>query len=211
VHALERVSILLLVGSTLLLIATGVMNIQYDYAWGFSFYTGHFYAAWVFIAAFGTHVVLKLPLMVRTLRSGPPEHDELAAEDPAEQTISRRGALAAVGGSSLTLLALSLGQSVDPLRATALLSPRGQVRGDGPNDFLINTTFRRDRRRPDRDGLGLAAAAGRSGRVGGAGPGRSAGDGAAHRKASDRVRGGVVDVAVVDRRAAARPRRTRGR
>jgi hypothetical protein len=24
---------------------TGVMNIQYDYAWGFSFYTGHFYAA----------------------------------------------------------------------------------------------------------------------------------------------------------------------
>lgn len=141
VHALERVSILLLVGSTLLLLVTGVMNVQYDYAWGFSFYTGHFYAAWVFVAAFGTHVVLKLPTMVRTLRSGPPEHDELAAEHPAEQTISRRGALAAVGGSSLTLLALSLGQSVDPLRATALLSPRGQVRGDGPNDFQVNTTF----------------------------------------------------------------------
>ena len=72
VHALERVSILLLVGSTLLLLVTGVMNVQYDYAWGFSFYTGHFYAAWVFVAAFGTHVALKLPTMVRALRSAPP-------------------------------------------------------------------------------------------------------------------------------------------
>src|SRR5688572_18521252 len=48
-HALERLSILLLVGSILFLMLTGAMNAQYDYAFGFSFYTGHFYAAWVFI------------------------------------------------------------------------------------------------------------------------------------------------------------------
>jgi len=156
-QALERLSILLLVGSTLFLIVTGVMNIQYDYAWGFSFYTGHFYAAWVFVAAFGAHVALKLPTLVRSLRSRsfvaemavstrdtvpePRDPHGLVAVDPAEATMSRRGALAVVGGSSLTLFALSIGQSVDPLRPTALLSPRGQSYGDGPNDFQVNTTF----------------------------------------------------------------------
>jgi len=154
-QALERISILLIVGSILFLMLTGVMNVQYDYAWGFSFYTGHFYAAWVFIAAFAAHVALKMPTMIRSLRgrsywgtsteqtvAEPPDPDDLVSPDPLPATISRRGALAVVGGGSLTLFALSVGQSVDPLRATALLSPRGQVRGDGPNDFQINTTFR---------------------------------------------------------------------
>ena len=156
-QALERLSILLIVGSILFLMVTGIMNIQYDYAWGFSFYTGHFYAAWVFIAAFAAHVALKTPTMVRSLRSRsfrdemrvstedtvpePRDPDHLVSPNPAPASMSRRGALAVTGGSALALLGLSLGQSVDPLRRTALLAPRGQVRGDGPNDFQINTTF----------------------------------------------------------------------
>jgi DMSO/TMAO reductase YedYZ molybdopterin-dependent catalytic subunit len=157
-QALERLSLLLLVGSILFLLLTGVMNVQYDYAWGFSFYTGHFYAAWVFIAAFASHVALKLPTMLRTLRSRsfreelrtstadtvpePLDPYGLVSPAPESATVSRRGALAWAGGSSLTLLALSIGQSIDPLRPTALLSPRGQSYGDGPNDFQVNTTFR---------------------------------------------------------------------
>ena len=156
-QALERITIFLLVGSILFLLVTGVMNIQYDYAWGFSFYTGHFYAAWVFIGAFATHVALKMPTMIRSLRSRslreelrtstadtvaePMDPDHLVSPNPSEATMSRRGALALAGGSSLTLLALSIGQSIDPIRRTALLSPRGQSYGDGPNDFQINTTF----------------------------------------------------------------------
>ncbi len=156
-QALERISLLLLVGSILFLLVTGVMNIQYDYAWKFSFYTGHFYAAWVFIGAFAAHVALKLPTMIRSLRgrslreelrtstadtvAEPMDPDHLVSPNPAEATVSRRGALALVGGSSLTLLALSIGQSIDPLRPTALLSPRGRSYGDGPNDFQVNTTF----------------------------------------------------------------------
>ena len=156
-QALERLSLLLLVGSILFLLLTGVMNIQYDYVWGFSFYTGHFYASWVFIGAFASHVALKLPTMLRSLRSRsfreelrtptartlpePPDPDDLVSPAPEPATVSRRGALAWVGGSSLTLLALSVGQSIDPLRPTALLSPRGQSYGDGPNDFQVNTTF----------------------------------------------------------------------
>ncbi len=156
-QALERVSILLIVGSILFQMVTGIMNIQYDYAWGFSFYTGHFYGAWVFIAAFTVHVALKFPTMVRSLRSRsfrdemristadtvsePRDPDHLVSPNPAPATMSRRGVLAVTGGSALALLGLSLGQSVDPLRRTALLSPRGQDQGDGPNDFQVNTTF----------------------------------------------------------------------
>jgi DMSO/TMAO reductase YedYZ molybdopterin-dependent catalytic subunit len=153
-QALERLSILLIVGSILFLMVTGAMNVQYDYAWGFSFYTGHFYAAWVFIAAFAAHVALKLPTMWRSLRGTsywsvdtaatipePRDPDHLVSPDPLPASISRRGALGVVGGSSLALLGLSVGQSIDPLRPTALLSPRGRSYGDGPNDFQVNTTF----------------------------------------------------------------------
>ena len=42
----------MLVGGILFEIITGVLNIQYDYIFGFSFYTAHYYGAWVFIAGF---------------------------------------------------------------------------------------------------------------------------------------------------------------
>ena len=156
-QAVERLSILLIVGSSLFQLLTGAMNVQYDYAWGFSFYTGHFYGAWVFIAAFAAHVAIKLPTLVRSLRARsfreelrtplertvpePPDPDLLVAPEPDEPTISRRGALALTGGASLAVAGLTVGQSIDPLRGTALLAPRGQTTGDGPNDFQVNTTF----------------------------------------------------------------------
>ena len=111
----------------------------------------------MFLAAFTTHVVIKMPTVLRSPRRDglvaplrvptsetvpePPDPDELVPPDPAPATISRRGALALVGGSSLGVLALTVGQSIDPLRRTALLAPRGQVLGSGPNDFQVNTTF----------------------------------------------------------------------
>ena len=219
-QALERLSLLLLVGSILFLLVTGAMNVQYDYAWGFSFYTGHFYAAWVFVAAFAAHVAIKLPTMVRSLRERPfgeelrtpteatvPEPrdpDGLVCEHPAEPTMSRRGVLGVVGGGSLLLLGLSVGQSVDPLRRTAVLSPRGQSYGDGPERLPGQHDLRRDRRRPHRDRLLVAAAAQRSGRPrGGARPQRPARDGDADRGAADLLRRGVVDLAHLDGRPAA--------
>ncbi len=65
----ERLSLLMLVGGILFELATGVLNIQYDYVFGFSFYTAHYYGAWVFIAGFVIHVLIKLPKMVTGLRS----------------------------------------------------------------------------------------------------------------------------------------------
>ena len=160
-QALERLSLLLLVGGILFEIVTGVLNIQYDYVFGFSFYTAHYVGAWVFIGGFVAHVALKLPHMVRGLRSRSlraelrtplsatrpeePEPDGLVPADPAAPTISRRGALAVVGGGSLLVATLTAGQTFDgPLRGLAFLLPRGRTTAaadGGPNDFPVNKTF----------------------------------------------------------------------
>lgn len=68
---LERVSLLMLVGGILFEIVTGVLNIQYDYIFGFSFYTAHYFGAWVFITGFVVHVAIKSRRMWSGLRSMP--------------------------------------------------------------------------------------------------------------------------------------------
>ncbi|TPQ20703.1 molybdopterin-dependent oxidoreductase [Streptomyces sporangiiformans] len=168
-HALERLSLLLLVGGALFEFVTGVLNIQLDYVFPGSFYPLHFYGAWVFFAAFVAHVVLRAPTAVRNLRrlrgsegaSAPPPgatgsppspppvsppvsaaEPSLVSPNPAEPTVSRRGALGLVGGGSLLLFATTVGQNFDgPLRATALLAPHGGAEpGSGPAGFQINKT-----------------------------------------------------------------------
>ncbi len=156
-HALERLSLLMLVGGAGFEFVTGILNIQLHYVFPGSFYTLHFYGAWVFIAAFGVHVVLKTGAMVRALRSRPlmrelrtglaatrpepPDGTGLVAVAPAAPTTSRRGALALVGGGSLALFVVTAGQSLGGgLRSTALLAPHNRDPGEGPNGFQVNKT-----------------------------------------------------------------------
>ena len=156
-HLLERSSLLLLVGGAVFELVTGVMNIQYFYAWPFGFYQAHYYGAWVFMAAFVVHVAFRLPRMVTALRARslrrelrtplsattvePPDPDHLVSPDPARATISRRGALGMVVAGSLALLGLSVGQTIGgAARSSALLAPRGQDLGKGPQDFQVNKT-----------------------------------------------------------------------
>jgi DMSO/TMAO reductase YedYZ molybdopterin-dependent catalytic subunit len=156
-QVLERLSLLMLVGGILFEIITGVLNIQYDYIFGFSFYTAHYYGAWVFIAGFVIHLTVKLPRMWAGLRSmslrnvlrtnradtqpEPYEPDGLVAAEPGPATISRRGALALVGGGAVFMAVITAGQTIGGFtRQAALLLPRGLVRGTGPNDFAVNRT-----------------------------------------------------------------------
>ncbi|WP_371658296.1 molybdopterin-dependent oxidoreductase [Streptomyces sp. NBC_00280] len=141
-HALERISLLLLVGGALFEFTTGVLNVQLDYLFPGSFYPLHFYGAWVFFAAFLAHALLKTPTALRNLRHLRDEEGELVSPNPAPPTVSRRGALAFVGGGSLLLLATTAGRSFDgPLRATAVLAPHGGPEpGPGPGGFQINKT-----------------------------------------------------------------------
>ncbi len=154
---LERLSLVMIVGGIVFEMATGILNIQYDYLFGFNFYTAHYFGAWVFITGFVIHVALKLPTMVRSLRSRslrdelrtpladtrpePLDPDGLVAVSPAPPTLSRRGLLAVVGGGSLMVAVLTVGQSIGGFaRDAALLIPRGRSYGEGPNDFQINKT-----------------------------------------------------------------------
>ncbi|MET9390545.1 molybdopterin-dependent oxidoreductase [Streptomyces sp. NPDC006624] len=141
-HALERLSLLLLVGSGLFEFVTGVLNVQLDYVFPGSFYPLHFYGAWVFLAAFVAHALLKTPVALRNLRRLREEGSDLVPTRPAEPTVSRRGALWFVGSGSLLLFATTAGQSFDGLpRRTALLAPHGGADpGSGPNGFQINKT-----------------------------------------------------------------------
>jgi DMSO/TMAO reductase YedYZ molybdopterin-dependent catalytic subunit len=155
--ALERLSLLLLVGGALFEFATGLLDIQNYYPWHFDFYTAHYYGAWVFFTAFTLHVCVKLPVVVRSFRDRGwlrPLRDDLlhtraeqsvpgglAPVAPATPTLSRRGFFGIVGGASLTLFALNIGETVGgPFRRLALLAPRGRVFGTGPNDFQVNRT-----------------------------------------------------------------------
>jgi DMSO/TMAO reductase YedYZ molybdopterin-dependent catalytic subunit len=175
-HALERASLLLLVGGAIFEFVTGIMNIDYDYAFGFSFYDGHFFGAWVFIAGFVVHAALKTPVMWRSLRSRSMRRElrtglaatvaeERADDDPAESlvaaepgppTVSRRGALALVGGSSLAVFLLTAGQVIRTLAPISLLSPRTQSYGSGPNDFQVNRTAAAANIRPSDTGSAWA-------------------------------------------------------
>jgi DMSO/TMAO reductase YedYZ molybdopterin-dependent catalytic subunit len=155
-HAVERLSLLALVGGAVFEFVTGILNIQTWYKFPGSFYPLHFYGAWVFIAGFVVHVPLKLPVMIRALRSRnliaelrtnlartrpePPDAGYLAPVQPAEPTISRRGVLAFAGAGSALIALLSAGQSVGgPLRWIALLAPHGQ-NVSSPDDFQVNQT-----------------------------------------------------------------------
>jgi len=143
-HALERISLLLLVGGGLFEFVTGVLNVQLDYIFPGSFYPLHFYGAWVFFAAFVAHACLKLPAALRALRHLRDERpgSDLVSPRPAAPTVSRRGALWFVGGGSLLLFVTTVGQTLGgPLRRTALLAPHGgSDPGSGPNGFQINKT-----------------------------------------------------------------------
>lgn len=156
-QVLERLSIAMLVGGILFEIATGVLYIQYDYIFGFSFFPAHYYGAWVFIGGFLMHITLKIPRMVKGLRSmslrnvlhtsradtrpEQPDPDELVAAHPASPTMSRRGVLSLVGGGVVLTALITAGQTIGGVaRHLPLMLPTGDTTGKGPNDFRINKT-----------------------------------------------------------------------
>ena len=158
-HALERFSLALLVGGGLFTLATGVINIQLWYPFGFPFVAAHYYGAIVFSAALALHVGLKVAIarrafaqegIIRPLRADlartEPERGlegipTSAPHAPAAPTLTRRALVGGVGVASLGLGAMAAGQVIGgPLRELALLAPRGRA-GSGPNGFPVNKTF----------------------------------------------------------------------
>jgi DMSO/TMAO reductase YedYZ molybdopterin-dependent catalytic subunit len=136
-QAVERASIALLVSSAMFEFATGVINAQNYYAFGFSFVPAHYYGAVIFVASMAVHIVVKLPVMLGAAR----ERRTPEAREPAPGTITRRGLFAFVGAGSALLLLVNSGETIGgPLRRLSLLAPRTGDPGPGPNGFQVNKT-----------------------------------------------------------------------
>ncbi len=218
-QALERISLLLLVGGAGFMWATGLTNSQYFYPWHFNFVVAHYYGAWVFLGALFVHVATKFttirhayaergvlkPLMDDVAHTEPEPHvpGGLAPEVPEAPTISRRGVLGLVGASSASLFLATAGQSVGgPLRSIAILAPRGRSTfPDG--DFPINKTASLAAITPEMVGPGYRLRVGDRELT----LEELRGDDPEHAEAPDRLRRGVVRAPHLDRRAAPRPRR----
>ena len=126
-HALERISIVPLVGGALFMLVTGVANIDLWYPWPFFFPAGHYWMAWVTIGALVVHIGAKITVTRQALASPP-------ARRPVNH--DRRRFLVFAGASSVLLTVATIGQTVAPLRRLALLAPR---RPDhGTQGFPVN-------------------------------------------------------------------------
>jgi DMSO/TMAO reductase YedYZ molybdopterin-dependent catalytic subunit len=154
-HAIERLGIALLVSSAIFEFATGILNMQYWYAFDFNFVVAHYYGAVVFVAALALHVLIKWPVMVRAYRERgwlrplrddlahtlpePVDEHGLVPVDPVPPTITRRGLFAFAGGGSALLLVANAGETIGgPGRMLAFLAPRRE-------SFPVNKTAARAR------------------------------------------------------------------
>jgi hypothetical protein len=131
-HAVERLALVPLVGGALFLVVTGVANIDLWYPWPFFFPVAHHAMAWVTMGALLIHLAAKLPVTRQALARG------IVRAEPRSDAASRRRFLAVLGGTSLALTALTVGQTVFPLRRLALLAPRRPDVGDA--GFPVNRT-----------------------------------------------------------------------
>src|SRR3954470_14327513 len=95
-QGIERLSIALLVSSAVFEFATGVLNMQYFYAFKFNFVVAHYYGAVVFVASLVLHVAVKTPAIARAYRERGvlgPLRDDLGQTrpEPAGALSSPRG------------------------------------------------------------------------------------------------------------------------
>jgi hypothetical protein len=136
VHALERLSIGVLVAGAVFELVTGLLNVAQWYPWHFPFTQTHFWVAWITVGALLLHLAVKAPAIARGLRERPSPRTGPADAGPG--AVSRR---VLIGSTALAVVAVTvttIGQSVTSLRFADLLAPRSPH--DGPQDVPINRT-----------------------------------------------------------------------
>ena len=130
VHALERIGILLLVGSAIFQFATGIANAQLYYPWHFDFLEAHYYGGAdlhrLARAARRRQVPGDAPGLRDAARGHRARRRPACSPTPTPATLSRRGLFGLVGAAAGTLAVTTAGQSIGgPLREVALFAPRG--------------------------------------------------------------------------------------
>lgn len=133
IRQLERGSILVLVGSTLFELSTGLLNIAQWYVFPFFFTTAHYAVAWLVAGAVLVHVGVKLVVIRDAL--GQPSAEVPAGTPPTGPT--RRAVLLGAWSAVALATVATVGQSVPWLRSVSVLAPRS---GRGPQGVPVNRT-----------------------------------------------------------------------
>lgn len=128
---LERASIAVLVGASLVEVAIGLLNIVQWYP--FSFRATHFALAWIVIGSLAVHLGVKLPVIARVWRRRVDD-----APDVAGRVVSRRAFVGGVAAAAASAVLLTAGQSVDALAPFNVFAPRRM--GTGPQGLPVNRT-----------------------------------------------------------------------
>lgn len=137
-HAVERVSLVPLVGGSLFLLFTGVGSITRWFPWSFSFPRAHYAASWIAIGGLVAHVGAKWTTFRLGIARANPERTDPTWAREADGRLSRRGLLrTAFAGAGLLTLA-TVGQTLRPLERLALLAPRRP--SAGPQGLPVNKT-----------------------------------------------------------------------
>ena len=119
-HALERGSVLVLIGSAFFELATGLFNAAQNYPWRFFFPPAHYAVAWLAIGSLTLHVAVKLPI-VRAALSRSPAADQ---QPEGQGALSRRGFLRTTGAAAGIAALATAGSTVPGLRTVSVLGTR---------------------------------------------------------------------------------------
>ncbi|MEV5280306.1 molybdopterin-dependent oxidoreductase [Streptomyces sp. NPDC052811] len=133
-HALERLSVAVLVAGAVFELLTGLLNTVQWYPWPFSFVPVHFAVAWLLAGALLLHIVVKYPQIKGHWSRKSPGTLALPAVDGPDRRSFLTGVAAATGAVTLT----TVGQSFTPLKAFDVLAPRHP--DHGPMGLPVNRT-----------------------------------------------------------------------
>lgn len=133
-HALERLSVAVLVATAVFQVFTGLLNIVEWYPWPFSFVPVHFAVAWVVAGSILLHVAVKAP----EIKAHWGRRSAGTLELPAEDARDRRSLLLGVGAAVGVVTLTTVGQSFTPLKRLDLLAPRHP--DHGPQGLPVNRT-----------------------------------------------------------------------
>ncbi|MFI9562787.1 molybdopterin-dependent oxidoreductase [Streptomyces rishiriensis] len=133
-HALERLSVGVLVAGAVFELATGLLNTAQWYPWPFSFVPVHYAVAWIVFGALALHVAVKAPEISAHWSRRSPGTLALPVEDGPD----RRSLLAAVGAAVGAVTLTTVGQSFTPLKDFLLFAPRDPDKG--PQSLPVNRT-----------------------------------------------------------------------
>ncbi|GIH05224.1 molybdopterin-binding protein [Rhizocola hellebori] len=130
VHALERVSLAVLVATALFQVFSGILNIfRWYQPMSFFFTRAHYWTAWALAGSVLVHLGVKLPIVRRALSTSP-------RREPVSGGLSRRGLLASVAAATGVITLATVGQTVRPLASVSLLAPRDPR--IGPQGLPVN-------------------------------------------------------------------------